>query len=221
MSTAYLVSCPNATCTVPTAYRDAFPGAEETLASSEGWEPGTLNIAQGFAMRLRTPLVHGDVTRLLIDLEQDGEQRWSRFSRKLPESIRAKIAERHAAKYYDTLRRRIAIEVARCAQIVHLMIHTSPETDGVRLTTGQDETLAAEIATRWRSLLVNAGITATTHVEPTSVLQAAITPEETSGKLRAIRFTAGQSFFLAGKPLRWETFKKLTLDTFVQAMSAN
>ena len=66
--TAFLFSCDHATCAVPEPYREIFRGSEEVVASTEGWEPGSLNLAQGFAMKFRTPLVHGDVTRLLIDL---------------------------------------------------------------------------------------------------------------------------------------------------------
>ena len=88
--TAFLFSCDNATCAVPEAYREIFRGSEEVVASTEGWEPGSLNLAQGFAMKFRTPLVHGDVTRLLIDFGNDGDARWSRFSLKLPETTRVK-----------------------------------------------------------------------------------------------------------------------------------
>ena len=67
--TALLFSCENATCAVPEAFRELFRGSEDSVTSSRGWEPGSLNLAQAFAMKFRTPLVHGDVTRLLLDFE--------------------------------------------------------------------------------------------------------------------------------------------------------
>ena len=73
--TAFLFSCEHATCAVPEAYRELFHGAEDAVHSTEGWEPGSLNLAQAFSMKFRTPLVHGDVTRLLIDLEKDSDER--------------------------------------------------------------------------------------------------------------------------------------------------
>jgi predicted N-formylglutamate amidohydrolase len=55
---AYLISCDHATCAVPEPYREIFRGSEEVVSSKEGWEPGALNLAQGFAMKFSTPLVH-------------------------------------------------------------------------------------------------------------------------------------------------------------------
>ena len=77
--TALLFSCENATCAVPESYRNLFAEAEDVLTSSEGWEPGALNLGQAFAMKFGTPLAHGDVTRLLIDLEKHENDQWSRF----------------------------------------------------------------------------------------------------------------------------------------------
>ena len=105
---SYLFSCDNATCAVPEAYRELFLDSEEIVESGEGWEPGSLNLAQAFAMKFRTPLVHGDVTRLLIDFGKDGDERWSRFSMQLPEATRIKIAERHEKPYRLQIGQRIA-----------------------------------------------------------------------------------------------------------------
>src|SRR6478735_2045366 len=141
--TAFLFSCDNATCAVPEAYREIFRGSEEVVGSTEGWEPGALNLAQGFAMKFRTPLVHGDVTRLLIDFAQDGDARWSRFSLKLPEATRGKVADRHERPYRLALNQRIAEDLRRHPALLHVMIHTDPATDGmVLLETPADAGLA-------------------------------------------------------------------------------
>jgi hypothetical protein len=145
--TAFLISCENATCAVPEAYREIFRDFEDDVASTEGWEPGALNLAQGFAMKNRTPLVHGDVTRLLIDLEKDGDERWSRFSLKLPEATRVKVAERHEKPYRMMLNQRIGEDLRRHAAVLHLMVHTDATTDGrVTLETPKGGVLAEKIA---------------------------------------------------------------------------
>ena len=115
---AYLFSCEHANCAVPEAYRELFRGSEEVVGSEEGWEPGSLNLAQAFSMKFRTPLVHGDVTRLLIDLEKDGDARWSRFSMRLPEATRAKVADRHERPFRASLLQRIAEDLRRHAVVL-------------------------------------------------------------------------------------------------------
>jgi predicted N-formylglutamate amidohydrolase len=220
--TAFLFSCENATCAVPEAYREIFRGSEDALTSTEGWEPGSLNLAQAFSMRFRTPLVHGDVTRLLIDLEQDGDARWSRFSSKLPEATRGKVTDRHEKPYRTQLDQRIAEDLRRHKAVLHVMVHTSPDSHGhIELETPANADLAEKIATSWKSQLQNASdLDVRHHRNGTHQAHAAalarIHPPD---QYAQIRLTVAQSFFLEGKPWRWETLKKLLLDTLAPAVS--
>ena len=157
--TAFLFSCNYATCAVPEAYREIFRGSEEVVGSTAGWEPGSLNLAQGFAMKFRTPLVHGDVTRLLIDFENDGDARWSRFSLKLPETTRVKVVDRHERPYRTSLKQRIAEDLRRHDALLHVMIHTDPKTDGlVLLETPVGADLAEKFSNAWRARLAAADV---------------------------------------------------------------
>jgi len=219
--TAFLISCEHATCAVPEAYREIFRGSEDDVASSEGWEPGSLNLAQGFAMRFRTPLVHGDVTRLLIDLEKDGDERWSRFAMQLPEATRQKIAERHEKPYRLMLNQRISEDLRRHAAVLHLMIHTNAHTDGrVTLETPKGGVLAEKIAAVWRLRMYSDELDIR-HFRNTQnqalgeLLSAGYPPENYA----QVRLDVSQSFFLDGRPMRWEPLKKRLMDTLVQAVA--
>ena len=55
--TSFLITCCHATCAIPDAQRELFKDYEDRVTSEEGWEPGALNLAQGLAMKLYTPLV--------------------------------------------------------------------------------------------------------------------------------------------------------------------
>lgn len=215
--TAFLFSCEYATCAVPEAYREIFRGSEDVVGSSEGWEPGALNLAQGFSMKFRTPLVHGDVTRLLIDLAQDGEARWSRFSKKLPEATRAKIVDRHERPFRTALHQRITEDLRRHSALVHVMVHTDSTTEGtVLLETPPKAELAEKFSSALRARLVAADV---------DVRQVRETNLGTVGSLLRknypteqyvqMRMAVSQSFFLEGRPWRWETLKKLLLDSLV------
>jgi hypothetical protein len=217
--TAFLFSCENATCAVPEAYREIFRGSEEVVASAEGWEPGSLSLAQAFAMRFRTPLVHGDVTRLLIDFEKDGDERWSRFSMKLPEATRIKVADRHERPFRALLRQRIAEDLRRYSRVLHVMIHADAETDGlVTLGTPEGAVLAEKIAAAWRARMVAEDLDI--RVAPIVADQAlglGLSQEFPAEQYARIRLGVSQTFFLEGRPWRWEKLKKLLLDSLAQA----
>ena len=212
---AYLFSCEHATCTVPEAYREYFCGSEEVLSSNEGWEPGALNLSQAFAMGFRTPLVYGDVTRLLIDLEKDGDARWSRFSSKIAESIRLRIEDRHERLFRQQLRQRIAEDLRRYDSVVHVMVHTDAGSEGlVTLATPKKSVLAESLAEEWCSRLCARAVNAKCEQEADiGAFGAVLASENDPTRYAQIRLVVSQSFFLDGKPLRWETIKKILLDT--------
>lgn len=216
--TAFLFSCNNATCAVPEAYRELFRGAEDAVASTAGWEPGSLNLAQGFAMKFRTPLVHGDVTRLLIDFENDGDARWSRFSLKLPETTRLKVVDRHERPYRTSLKQRIAEDLRRHDALLHVMIHTDPKTDGlVLLETPVDAALAERFSNAWRARLAAADVDVRqVKAVPISDLGAALSAEFSAEQYAQVKLSVSQTFFMEGRPWRWETLKKLLLESLVQ-----
>lgn len=218
----YLFSCGHATCAVPEAYRELFKGAEDAVASSEGWEPGSLNLAQAFSMKFRTPLIHGDVTRLLIDLERDGDERWSRFSQKLPESTRVKIADRHERPYRTHLTQRIVDGLRRRVPVVHVLVHTAPEAEGrVLLETFSGMRPAEELASAWRGLLREAGIDVLQlHNTQPGALEGSLVAEFAGSAYLPLRLTVAQSYFLEGRPWRWDSVKKLLLESLSQAAEA-
>ena len=205
-----LFSCEHATCAVPEAFRETFRGSEETVASTKGWDPVALNLAQGFSMKFRTPLVHGDVTRLLIDLNEEGDLRWSSFSGKLPEATQAKLVDRHERPYRQALRSRITDDLGRNHQVLHVMIHTEEGGSELLLETVRDG-LAREVADGWKARLSANGVEMRVmKIDGTGLMERLVVnyPEDRYGLLR---LKVPQSYFLEGKPLRWETLKKFLL----------
>ena len=217
--TAFLFSCANATCAVPEAFRELFRGEEDAVASTEGWEPGALNLAQAFSMKFRTPLVHGDVTRLLINLEQEGGERWSRLSLQLPETTRSKLVDRHERPYRAQLIQRIGEDLRRHDAVWHVLVHTSPEIDGrLLLETTVAAPLAESAAAAWRGRLHAAELDVlhVRGVEP-DALEAFLAQEFPAARYAQIRLTVSQSFFLEGRPWKWETAKQVLLESLVRA----
>lgn len=216
---ACLFSCEHATCAVPEAFRELFRGSEEIVNSVKGWDPGALNLAQGFSMKFRTPLVHGDVTRLLIDLNENGDDRWSKFSKTLPEATRTKLIDRHERPYRLALQSRLKEELARSQAVLHVMIHT--EEGGPELVIEIAQTgLAEEFARQWKSRLVTQGVEVKVVNAAAAGLTADLTARHPADHYALLRLKVPQSYFLEGKPLRWETLKKFLLGSLPDVVAA-
>ena len=219
---SYLFSCEHATCAVPEAFREVFRGSEERLVSPDGWEPGALNLAQAFSMKFRTQLVHGDVTRLLIDLDQDGDARWSEFSMKLPEATRVKLVDRHERPYRTLLKQRVNEDLIRHSAVIHVRIHTVPGEGEVHLRTPAGHVQAGNFADEWRARLAQGEISVrrSSGDQPSGLgadLAATFSPE----RYVPLTLEVSQSYFLEGKPLRWETLKKTLLASFGETVAAS
>jgi hypothetical protein len=218
---ACLFSCEHATCAVPEAFRELFRGSEDLVTSTKGWDPGALNLAQGFSMKFRTPLVHGDVTRLLIDLNEDGDDRWSKISKTLPDVTRGKLVDRHERPYRTALRARISEDLLRNDAVIHIMIHTEEgDQRGLLLETPRDVEIADSFASKWQAKLVADGIeTRVARGDLNGGLADDLTRSYQNKPYGLMRLKVPQTYFLEGKPLRWETLKKALLSSLTQIVS--
>lgn len=209
-----LISCDYATCAVPEAHRAVFREHQDALTSPEGWDPGALNLAQALSMKFRTPLVHGDVTRLLIDFSQDGDARWSRLSEALPEATRGKLEDRHERPYRLALSARIDGHLQRGDELLHLMVRTLPApADEPRLRVGRGAPEAERAAADLQQRLRERGIYCRLDTgEPISPLEQALRAKFRDPRYRIVALEAPQSCFLEGRPMRWDLLKKALVE---------
>lgn len=217
---AYLFSCSYATCTVPEAQKEIFKGSSEIVTSPKGWDPGALNLAQGFAMHYRTPLVHSEVTRLIIDVEQTGDAQWSKYSNKIPESSRARMSERIAGSFQNLLMSRIADDLQRHETCVHLMIHTHPGNPGsIQLDTHPTNIAGGSVADLWAQSLKSTDITVLSRdIEKPTPLARSLVSNHPPQNYAQIRLSVSQSFFLDSLPWCWTTLKKHLIGSLAPAV---
>lgn len=214
----YVLSCEPATCAVPEWHKDLFRGHEETVTSSEGWAPGSLNLAQAFATKLRSLLAHGDITRLLIDFSKDAEDpdRFSRFSKTLTEEQRRKLDERHHGAYLKLLQHRITEEQRRTGFALHLSIRTE-DRDGlpiIALVHDPSRDLESNFVRKWAESIcaMSPEVSVSVALDPNYPLSAALRRIFPDG-FGSVSVVVAQSCFLEGSPLRWEPLKKTLLET--------
>jgi hypothetical protein len=214
--TSFLITCCHATCAIPEAQRELFSGLEDRVTSPEGWEPGALNLAQGLAMKLSTPLVHGDVSKLLFNLEQVGDAQWSEISINIPEALRTRFADRHNEILQHLINTKLDEDFKRHSSIIHLDIHTAPITDGKIIFECTGDPIADKFAAMTAKNLTIPEIAASIKtMKDISPMLEGILKKDVPGKIGIVRITVSQSFFLNSQPLRWDTAKK----AIIQAVS--
>jgi len=129
-----LVTCEHGGNRVPAPWAPLFDGAEETLATHRGWDPGALPLARDIARRLRAPLRAATVTRLLVDLNRSAHHPrvFSEWTRTLPSEARAALLARHHAPHRAAVEGDASARIRRGRVVVHLGVHSfTPVLDGV------------------------------------------------------------------------------------------
>lgn len=213
----FVLSCEPATSAVPEWHRELFKGHEETLAT-EGWSPGSLNLAQAIATKLRTLLAYGDITKLLIDFScrPDDPERFSRFSRKLTEEQQRKLDERHHLAHINLLKQRIREEFTREGFALHLSVRADhrPNMAVTELVYDPSREIESNFVRKWADALRAAApeLQFLTVPDPNYGLSSVLR-EEFPSAFGSICVVAARSAFLDGTPVRWDKLKKLLLDT--------
>jgi hypothetical protein len=216
--TSFLITCCHATCAIPEAQRELFAGQEELVTSPEGWEPGALNLAQGLAMKLSTPLVHGEVTRLILDIEKTGEEQFSEFSMKIPEPTRTRLADRLNEKFRHAIDVKLEEDLKRHDTIIHIDVHTAPLEDGKVLFEYTGDPAAERLTYSAAKLMKEPEISLSCRrMKEISPMLQSMLDREMSAKIGILRVTVAQSFFLTSKPLRWDMTKKSVITAISNA----
>jgi len=212
----YIPTCETAVSTVPEWHRTTFKGREDQLTSAAGWSPGALNLAQGIAMKLHAPLLHADVTRLLIDLSKHPEDdaRWSSFSRSLTDDQREKLDRRSKLSFIENLTGRIESAARRQEKTIHISLDTSADLPPGEIVFEYDarREIEAECVAKWKTPLKEQlpqfSFSQTT--SPSRCLASYL--RELYPNIGSIRLTVAQSAFLEGNPMPWMKLKKILID---------
>ena len=213
----FILSCEPATCAVPEWHKELFRDHEDVV-TTEGWAPGSLNLAQAFATRLRSLLAHGDITRLLIDFSRspDDPARFSRFSNLLTEDQRRKLDERHHSAYFNLLKQRVAEEQRKSGTALHLSIRTDAcqGMPVIGLIHDPSRDIESDFVRDWTQALRSSApeLEARVIADPNYGLSSTLR-EAFPNDFGSVSLVVDQSAFLEGRPLRWEPFKKLLLET--------
>ena len=126
-----LITAEHASRRIPARWAGLFDGHEAVLDSHRAWDPGTRELAQALSAELNAPLLLGQVSRLLVDLNRSATHRqlFSEFSRGLTNGQRAELMESYWQPHWTAYDAHI---VAAPLQLVHLACHSfTPVFNGV------------------------------------------------------------------------------------------
>jgi predicted N-formylglutamate amidohydrolase len=158
-----LLTCEHGGNRVPARYARLFRGAGAVLRTHRGWDIGALALARRLSRRLRAPLLHATVTRLLVDLNRSLTNRrrlFSEFVRGLADSERERIVADHYRPHRARVGAAVARAIGRGDRVIHVAVHSfTPSLHGARRNADlgllYDPRRPGELAfaRRWRAAL--------------------------------------------------------------------
>ena len=209
----FIPTCESAVCTVPEWHRADFKDHQDLVTSSKGWSPGALNLAQGIASRLHAPLLHAEMSRLIVDLSRHPEDdaRWSHISKTFTEDQRQRLDDRQKTQYLGQLDQRISDAIGRGEEVIHISVDTVPDPGGACIVFTYDtrSPSEAEWVAEWSSAIRSGmpDVYIRNDAAPGHDLASYLREKFPAG-FSSVRITVDQRCFLEGTPVKWTPLKK-------------
>ena len=109
-----LITCEHATNFVPKKYAKLFDPL--ILKTHRGWDPGALELAESMAKALKAPLIVGEVSRLLVELNRTVKI----FSPFVPPELHQELLDHYYHPYWEKVKNALKTK----KNILHLSIHS-------------------------------------------------------------------------------------------------
>ncbi len=121
-----VLTCEHASRALPPRWRARFAADSRRLRSHRGWDPGAADVARALARSLGAPLLLGDVTRLLVDLNRSPHNPavFGAFARELSPAERAWLLERYHAPHWRAVVEAVEAARARGDWVLHVAVHS-------------------------------------------------------------------------------------------------
>jgi predicted N-formylglutamate amidohydrolase len=162
-----LLTCEHGGNRIPPAYRPLFRGRRRLLESHLGYDRGALAVARALSKRLGSPLLHAEVSRLLVDLNRSPGHRalFSEVTRALPAAARADLLARHYWPHRLEVERWVRRHATAGRAVIHVAVHSfTPVLNGVRrgadigLLYDPARPLEAALCAAWKAALGRHGL---------------------------------------------------------------
>lgn len=128
-----LITCEHATNAVPSKYRHLFAESPAVLQTHRGYDPGALGVAKSLAKQLDAPLIVGEVSRLLVEINRSLHHPalFSAYAKKLSQEQRAVMLDRYYCPFRERVLQTVAEATLAGRRVLHLSVHSfTPVLDG-------------------------------------------------------------------------------------------
>jgi predicted N-formylglutamate amidohydrolase len=121
-----ILCCPHGGARAPAPHRTLFAGGRGVLSSHRGSDIGALALARALALRLQTPLIFTDVSRLIVDCNRGPRhpELFSEFTRTLGPAQKQRILEQFYTPYRTSVERAVTRAARARRTALHLTIHS-------------------------------------------------------------------------------------------------
>ncbi len=121
-----LLTCEHATNHIPKKYLFLFSKNKTVLNTHKGIDFGALDLAQKIKQSLKAPLIHGKVSRLIVDLNRSLHHKnlFSLFSHSLLQKERNKIVTFFYTPYREKANKQIKHWLKQNKKVLHLSVHS-------------------------------------------------------------------------------------------------
>lgn len=228
MIPAIILSCEHASNHVPGKYQVLFADAEADIQSHRGWDPGALELARQLQALSHMPVLHGEVTRLLIEINRsvDNPELWSEYTTHLSQKEKRSLIDTYYHPYLLQLSNRIKSTIHSGQHALHVSVHSftpvwheKPRTVDIGILFDPQRTEESNYAHAWIDALKEAlpalriipnAPYAGTDDGLTTILRKQFSPDKYSG----IEIEVSQALFAHPE---WEQQKNTIADTLAKA----
>jgi predicted N-formylglutamate amidohydrolase len=120
-----VVTVEHASTTVPKELAQLFAGQSKLLRTHRAFDEGARELAEGLAKAWQAPLLQGEYTRLVVDLNRSVGHRgvFSEFTRKLDRTERRRLLQEYHLPYKQAVLEQIVPRLAK-GPVLHLSVHS-------------------------------------------------------------------------------------------------
>ena len=137
MNWYWFLTCEHASNAVPSRFRSVFSKNRDLLKSHFGYDIGARDYAQEISKRVSCPLLCGDVTRLLVDLNRSpfNPHLFSSITKPLDQMMKQEILSLYYTPFRTKVRQLVEEKASLGIRVIHISCHSfTPVLKGVERT---------------------------------------------------------------------------------------
>jgi len=121
-----LITCEHGGNRIPPTLAHRFAAAGEALHGHRGWDPGALALASALARAFAAPLLRGETSRLVVDLNRARHSRavFSEYTSSLGREEREVLLREHYDPFREEAREAVTRLLGGGRKALHISVHT-------------------------------------------------------------------------------------------------